>query len=46
MGEVRFNSLVKAAPEDAEKLFEMTEANAIWRYEGYKRHAEMKYGEQ
>lgn len=46
MGEVRFNSLVKAAPEDAEKLFEMTEANAKWRYEGYKRHAAMKYGEQ
>ena len=45
MGEVRFNSLMKAAPEDAEKLFEMTEANAKWRYEGYKRHAEMKYGE-
>lgn len=45
MGEVRFNSLLKAAPDDAEKLFEMTEANARWRYEGYKRHAEMKYGE-
>lgn len=45
MGEVRFNSLMKAAPEDAEKLFEMTETNAKWRYEGYKRHAEMKYGE-
>lgn len=45
MGEVRFNSLMKAAPEDAEKLFAMTEANAKWRYEGYKRHAEMKYGE-
>ena len=44
-GEVRFNSLVKAAPADAEKLFETTEANAKWRYEGYKRHAEMKYGE-
>ena len=46
MGEVRFNSLMKAAPEDAEKLFEMTQENAKWRYEGYKRHAEMKYGEQ
>lgn len=45
MGEVRFNSLMKAAPEDAEKLFCMTEENAKWRYEGYKRHAEMKYGE-
>ena len=45
MGEVRFNSLVKAAPEDAEKLFAKTEADAKWRYEGYKRRAEMKYGE-
>ena len=45
MGEVRFNSLVKAAAGDAEELFETTEANAKWRYEGYKRHAEMKYGE-
>lgn len=46
MGEVRYNSLMKAAPEDAEKLFRMTEENARWRYQGYKRHAEMKYGEQ
>ena len=45
MGEVRFNSLIKAAPEEAEKLFAKTEADAKWRYEGYKRRAEMKYGE-
>lgn len=45
MGEVRFNSLLKAAPEDAERLFNMTEANAKWRLDGYKRRAEMMYGE-
>ena len=46
MGEVRYNSLIKAAPEDAERLFEMTERDAKWRYEGYKRRAEMKYGNE
>ena len=45
MGEVRFNSLLKAAPEEAEKLFAKTQSDAKWRYEGYKRRAEMKYGE-
>lgn len=45
MGEVRFNSLLKAAPAQAEQLFTITENDARWRYEGYKRHAEMVYGE-
>ncbi|MDR1755424.1 MAG: pyruvate:ferredoxin (flavodoxin) oxidoreductase [Culturomica sp.] len=45
MGEVRFNSLLKAAPADAERLFSTTEENAKWRYDGYKRRAAMKYGE-
>ena len=45
MGEVRFNSLLKAAPEEAEQLFAKTQSDAKWRYEGYKRRAEMKYGE-
>ena len=45
MGEVRFNSLLKAAPEEAEKLFAKTQSDAKWRYEGYKRRAEMTYGE-
>lgn len=44
MGEVRFNSLLKASPVDADRLFSMTESDAKWRYEGYKRHAEMKFG--
>ena len=46
MGEVRFNSLLKAAPEEAEKLFAKTQSDAKWRYEGYKRRAEMKYGNE
>ena len=43
MGEVRFNSLMKAAPAEAEELFRRTEQDARWRLEGYKRRAEMKY---
>ena len=44
MGEVRFNSLVKAAPADAERLFEETENDAKWKLNGYKRLAAMEYG--
>ena len=44
MGEVRFNSLVKAAPEDAERLFTATENDAKWKLNGYKRLAAMEYG--
>ena len=33
------------SPEEAEQLFAKTQSDAKWRYEGYKRHAEMKYGE-
>ena len=44
MGEVRFNSLVKAAPEDAERLFQETENDAKWKLNGYKRLAAMEYG--
>ncbi len=46
MGEVRFNSLLKAAPADAEHLFAITENDAKWKYEGYKRRADMVYGEK
>ena len=45
MGEVRFNSLAKAAPEEAEALFAKTQQDAKWKLDGYKRRAEMKYGE-
>ncbi len=44
MGEVRFNSLMKATPEDAERLFQETENDAKWKLNGYKRLAAMEYG--
>ncbi|MFW5974616.1 MAG: pyruvate:ferredoxin (flavodoxin) oxidoreductase [Bacteroidota bacterium] len=42
-GEVRYTSLKKGFPEEARKLFAEAEANAKWRYESYKRMAEMDY---
>ena len=42
MGEVRYNSLMKTFPQEAEELFVATQKNAQWRYEGYKALAEMK----
>ncbi|MBN1116490.1 MAG: pyruvate:ferredoxin (flavodoxin) oxidoreductase [Bacteroidales bacterium] len=43
--EVRYTSLVKSFPAEAAKLFTVAEENAKWRYESYKRRAEMNYGE-
>ncbi|OOM10499.1 pyruvate:ferredoxin (flavodoxin) oxidoreductase [Clostridium saccharobutylicum] len=37
MGEIRYASLAKAFPEEAEKLFEKTEKEAIERLENYKK---------
>ncbi|MBA8980577.1 homodimeric pyruvate:ferredoxin (flavodoxin) oxidoreductase [Clostridium saccharobutylicum] len=37
MGEIRYASLAKAFPEEAEKLFEKTEREAIERLENYKK---------
>ena len=42
MGEVRYNSLMKTFPEEAEQLFEATQKNAEWRYNGYKKLSEGK----
>ena len=39
-GEVRYNSLLKTFPQEAEELFKAAEENAKWRYNGYKRLAE------
>jgi pyruvate-ferredoxin/flavodoxin oxidoreductase len=39
-GEVRYNSLAKMFPKEAEELFVKAEENAKWRYNGYKRMAE------
>ena len=41
MGEVRYNSLMKTFPQEAEELFVATERNAKLRYEGYKKLSEM-----
>jgi len=42
-GEVRYTSLMKSFPETAKELFAAAEVNAKWRYNSYKRLAEMNY---
>jgi pyruvate-ferredoxin/flavodoxin oxidoreductase len=39
MGEVRYASLEKLFPAQAQELFETTQRNAAWRYEQYRRLA-------
>src|ERR1035437_8602170 len=39
-GEVRYTSLLKQFPAEAQELFTAAQTNAKWRYEGYKRMAE------
>ncbi len=41
--EVRYSSLKKAFPKEAGELFKAAEENARWRYNGYKRYADMDY---
>jgi pyruvate-ferredoxin/flavodoxin oxidoreductase len=43
-GEVRFSSLIKQFPAEANELFKVTEANAKWRLDGYKRLAAQTFG--
>jgi len=42
-GEVRYTSLSKQFPTEAEELFVAAQANAKWRYDGYKRLAERQF---
>jgi pyruvate:ferredoxin (flavodoxin) oxidoreductase, homodimeric len=42
MGEVRYSSLMKTFPEEAKVLFDRTQKNAEWRYNGYKKLSEGK----
>jgi len=42
LDEVRYNSLMKTFPNEAQELFKATEENAKWRYEQYKRLSESK----
>ena len=41
--EVRYTSLVKSFPDEAEILFKAAEENAKWRYKSYQRLAAMVY---
>ena len=41
--EVRYTSLLKAFPQEAQELFAASEENAKWRYNSYKRYAAMHY---
>ena len=43
--EVRYTSLTKSFPEEAEILFKACEDNAKWRYNTYKRMASMEYSQ-
>jgi pyruvate-ferredoxin/flavodoxin oxidoreductase len=43
MSEVRYSSLKKAFPAEADELFIAAENNAKWRYKGYQRVATMDY---
>ena len=42
-GEVRYTTLLKQFPEEATELFIAAEANAKWRYDGYKRMADQVF---
>jgi pyruvate-ferredoxin/flavodoxin oxidoreductase len=42
-GEVRYTSLMKQFPAEAQELFTAAENNAKWRYDGYKRMAERQF---
>ncbi len=46
LGEVRFNSLQKSHPKEAEELFKAAEEDARWRYRYYKRLAAIDYSEE
>ena len=43
MKEVRYTSLQKSFPAEAEELFKAAEENAKWRYNGYVRRSKMEY---
>ena len=41
--EVRYTSLIKSFPDEAEILFKAAEENAKWRYKSYQRLAAMEF---
>jgi len=45
-GEVRYTSLKKSFPKEADELFASAEENAKWRYNSYKRYAAMDFSKK
>jgi pyruvate-ferredoxin/flavodoxin oxidoreductase len=45
LGEVRYASLLKAFPEEANHLFDAAEESAKWRFKSYQRLAAMDFAE-
>ncbi|MCD7901750.1 MAG: pyruvate:ferredoxin (flavodoxin) oxidoreductase [Bacteroides sp.] len=45
-GEVRYTSLLKQYPDEAQELFAAAEENAKWRYNNYKRLANQSWGSE
>ena len=45
-GEVRYSSLKKSFPKEANELFAAAEENSKWRYNSYKRLASMDFGKE
>ena len=44
-GEVRYASVMKQYPNEAEELFKAAQANALWRYNNYRRLAQQQWGQ-
>jgi pyruvate-ferredoxin/flavodoxin oxidoreductase len=44
--EVRYTQLLKSFPENAKELFALAEENSKWRYNSYRRMAEMDYSKK
>ncbi|MDE6853745.1 MAG: hypothetical protein K2J38_01675, partial [Muribaculaceae bacterium] len=43
-GEVRYASVLKQYPDEAQELFSAAQANAQWRYNNYRRLAQQQWG--
>jgi pyruvate-ferredoxin/flavodoxin oxidoreductase len=43
-GEVRYASVMKQYPAEAEELFKAAQDNAMWRYNNYRRLAQQQWG--
>ena len=42
---MRYASVMKQYPNEAEELFKAAQANALWRYNNYRRLAQQQWGQ-